>query len=170
MIRKIFSILAILLLSGLLINGITMTQQLKKIHSSLEENVESIQQLNHVQASIIDKNKELIHMANTLGQIDSGLIEITEKTNNTLVLLSSVVDYNANTLALNSQMNQSSQQSKQQIEKLQSSLAGLSPYLQNMDQLLKQLSTIASQDQQHLRSILESTKTLNRKTPGVKLR
>ncbi|MBA4494501.1 hypothetical protein ACFO25_18825 [Paenactinomyces guangxiensis] len=169
MFRKALSIFAMLLLSGLLINGMTMTQQLKKIHASLEDNIESIEQLNRVQASIIQKNNELNQMVTTLEQIDQGLTETTNKTNRTLSFLSSVVDYNADTLHLNNQMVNFSMQSKQQIHDVQSALSELSPSLTKLDQMLKQMSTMATKDKQHLDQILKSTKNLNSKTPRVNL-
>lgn len=167
MLKKTISILAVLLLSGLLINGITMTQQLKKIQTGLEENIESMEKLNQVQASIIDKNEELSHMLITVRNIDQSLVEITDKTSKTLTLLSTVVDYNASSLSLNNQMVGSSNQSKEQIQTVQASLAELSPYLNDLDQLLSQLSRTADQDKKHLESILKSTETMNSKTPGV---
>lgn len=113
MIRKFISILGILLLSGVLINGITMTQHLKRIHSGLEDNLQSIQQLNQVQAAIIDKNGELAHMVRTVQRIDRGLNATIVKTDQTLTLLTTVVDYNADSLRLNDGMLGYSNNSKQ---------------------------------------------------------
>lgn len=168
MLKKTFSILAVLLLSGLMINGITMTQQLKKIHASMEANIEALEELNQVQGGIIEKNQELNHMLTTLEQIDQGLTDTKGKTERTLSLLSTVVDYNADSLRLNNQMVRSSNLSKQQIHTLQSALSELSPYLKDLNQMLKQLAVTAGRDQQHLTQILKSTETLNSKTPGVK--
>ncbi|SEN29168.1 hypothetical protein [Lihuaxuella thermophila] len=170
MLKKTFSILAVLLLSGLLINGITMTQQLKKIHASMEDNIEALEELNQVQAGIIRKNQELTNMLATLDKIDQGLTDTAGKTERTLSLLSTVVDYNADSLRVNDLMVHSSNLSKQQIHTLQSALSQLSPYLTELNQLLKQLSVTAKKDQQHLANILNSTETLNSKTPGVKLK
>ncbi|MBN2911056.1 hypothetical protein JQC72_16305 [Polycladomyces sp. WAk] len=170
MIRKIISILGILLLSGVLINGITMTQHLKRIHSGLEDNLRSIQQLNQVQAAIIDKNGELAHMLRTVQRIDRGLDATIVKTDQTLTLLTTVVDYNADSLRLNDGMLGYSSNSKQKIQAIRSSLQELSPYMQQLDQMLKQLRSTANADRQHMQDILQSTREMNKKTPGVSLR
>jgi methyl-accepting chemotaxis protein len=166
---KFLKILAILALSGLLINSITMTQQMKKIESSLEDNLESIQKLNLVQASIINKNKELGQMIITLDQLDKNLDDVIGKTGKTLTLLTEVVNYNSGSLALNEEMENSSKTAGAQISAVNSSMSKLSPYLSDLDQLLKQLAATAKKDEQHLNDIYHSTKELNQKTPGVKL-
>jgi len=170
LIRKIISILGILLLSGVLINGITMTQHLKRIHSGLEDNLRSIQQLNQVQSAIIDKNGELAHMLRTVQRIDRGLDATIVKTDQTLTLLTTVVDYNADSLRLNDGMLGYSNNSKQKIQAIRSSLQELSPYMQQLDQMLKQLRSTANADRQHMQDILQSTREMNKKTPGVSLR
>jgi hypothetical protein len=169
LIRKFISILGILLLSGVLINGITMTQHLKRIHSGLVDNLHSIQQLNQVQAAIINKNGELAHMLRTVHQIDRGLDDTIVKTDQTLTLLTTVVDYNADTLRLNDGMLGYSNNSKQKIQAIRSSLQQLSPYMQRLDQMLKQMSATATADRQHMQDILQSTREMNNKTPGVNL-
>jgi chromosome segregation ATPase len=166
---KFLKILSILALSGLLINSITMTQQMKKIESSLEDNLESIQKLNQVQASIINKNKELGQMIITLDQLDKNLDDVIGKTGKTLTLLTEVVNYNSGSLALNEEMENSSKTAGAQISAVNSSMSKLSPYLSDLDQLLKQLAATAKKDEQHLNDIYHSTKELNQKTPGVKL-
>jgi hypothetical protein len=166
---KFLKILSILALSGLLINSITMTQQMKKIESSLEDNLESIQKLNLVQASIINKNKELGQMIITLDQLDKNLDDVIGKTGKTLTLLTEVVNYNSGSLALNEEMENSSKTAGAQISAVNSSMSKLSPYLSDLDQLLKQLAATAKKDEQHLNDIYHSTKELNQKTPGVKL-
>ncbi|BCU82904.1 hypothetical protein JIR001_26870 [Polycladomyces abyssicola] len=170
MIRKFISILGILLLSGVLINGITMTQHLKRIHSGLEDNLQSIQQLNQVQAAIIDKNGELAHMVRTVQRIDRGLNATIVKTDQTLTLLTTVVDYNADSLRLNDGMLGYSNNSKQKIQAISSSLQELSPYMQQLDQMLKQMRATAAADRQHMEDILQSTREMNKKTPGVSLK
>jgi len=170
LIRKFISILGILLLSGVLINGITMTQHLKRIHSGLEDNLRSIQQLNQVQSAIIDKNGELAHMLRTVQRIDRGLDATIVKTDQTLTLLTTVVDYNADSLRLNDGMLGYSKNSKQKIQAIRSSLQELSPYMQQLDQMLKQLRSTANADRQHMQDILQSTREMNKKTPGVSLR
>jgi hypothetical protein len=170
LIRKFISILGILLLSGVLINGITMTQHLKRIHSGLEDNLQSIQQLNQVQAAIIDKNGELAHMLRTVQRIDRGLNATIVKTDQTLTLLTTVVDYNADSLRLNDGMLEYSNNSKQKIQAISSSLQELSPYMQQLDQMLKQMTATAAADRQHMQDILQSTREMNKKTPGVSLK
>ena len=93
MIRKTLSIVALLLLSGFLINGITMTQNLKRLHAGLESNLESVKTLNQVPSSIIDKNGELSKMLSTMDRADKGLDDAIGKTDQLLTLLSKVVDY-----------------------------------------------------------------------------
>ncbi|MBA4543572.1 MULTISPECIES: hypothetical protein [Thermoactinomyces] len=166
---KFLKILAILVLSGLLINSITMTQQMKKIEASLEDNLESIQKLNQVQASIIRKNEELGQMSNTLNKLDQNLDQVIGKTGETLALLTEVVRYNSGSLALNEQMEKSSKNAGTQISAVDSSMSALAPYLSDLDQLLKQLAATAKKDEQHLNDIYHSTRELNQKTPGVKL-
>jgi uncharacterized phage infection (PIP) family protein YhgE len=170
MIRKTLSIIALLLLSGFLINGITMTQNLKRLHAGLESNLESVKTLNQVQSSIIDKNGELSKMLSTMDRADEGLDDAVAKTDQLLVLLSKVVDYNADTLRLNDQMLKYSSASKQDIQSINQNLAELNPYMKQMDEMLKNLATTAKEDEKYLRDILDSTRDMNSKVPGVKNR
>lgn len=169
MIRKTLSILGILLLSGVLINGITMTQHMKKIHAGLEDNLESIHKLNEVQSAIIHKNAELKKMVATVDKINKSMDTTIVKTDKTLDLLTKVVDLNADTLILNGGMLNYSANSKEKIAYLNKSLAELSPYMIQLDRMLKELQSIARADQNHLNEILKSTESMNRKTPGVEL-
>ncbi|GGE27128.1 hypothetical protein GCM10011571_31680 [Marinithermofilum abyssi] len=169
MIRKAFSILGILLLSGVLINGITMTQHLKKIHAGLEDNLVSIQKLNQVQAAIIHKNEEINKMVSTVDNINKGLDQTIDRTNKTLALLTQVVDLNADSLRLNNDMIGYSSNSKNKISTLNQSLKELSPYMTQLDNMLKNLSKTAQEDQKHMNELLKSTESLNNKTPGVEL-
>jgi ABC-type transporter Mla subunit MlaD len=167
--RKTVSILAVLLLSGLLINGITMTQQLKKIHASLEDNIDALAELNEVQAAIISKNEELERMVDTLDSLDQGLGGTIDKTGQTLAYLSSVVDYNADSLRLNDHMVRLSQHSGTNIKSVRFSLAEVEPYLKQLDQILRQLAQTAERDQRHLERINRATRQMNTKIPEVNL-
>lgn len=167
MIRKTFSVIALLLLSGLLINGITMTQNLKRLHASLESNLESVKTLNQVQASIIDKNGELTTMLSTMDSVDKGLDDAIKKTDQLLVLLSRMVDYNADTLRLNEQMLRYSAISRQDIQSISQNLAELDPYLRQMDEILRSLVSTAIADEKYLKDMLESTRQMNSKFSGV---
>jgi DNA repair exonuclease SbcCD ATPase subunit len=169
MVKKALSIVAVLLLAGLLLNGITMTQQLKKIHSSLKGNIQSVEKLTQIQDSLIRKNGELQTMTATLDQLDKGLNQTIETTGQTYNELKQVVDYNADSLNVNNVMLKLSTNSKEQIGTVASTLAKLAPALSDMDRLLKQLATIAKQDESHLHDILDSARSMNAKTPEVKL-
>ncbi|PTX60697.1 hypothetical protein C8P63_1086 [Melghirimyces profundicolus] len=166
MIRKVLSILGILVLAGFLINGVTMTQNMKKLHAGLEDNLESTEKLNDVQAAVIDKNEELKGMLVTVDKVNGSLDETTDKTDQTLELLSQVVDYNADTLRLNNQMLKYSTTSGENIKAVGQSLKELSPYMDQLDAMLKDLDKTAAKDEKHLREILKATRSLNNKTPG----
>jgi hypothetical protein len=105
----------------------------------------------------------------TLDQLDKNLDDVIGKTGKTLTLLTEVVNYNSGSLALNEEMENSSKTAGAQISAVNSSMSKLSPYLSDLDQLLKQLAETAKKDEQHLNDIYHSTKELNQKTPGVKL-
>ena len=167
MIRKTLSVIAILLLSGFLINGITMTQNLKRLHAGLESNLESVKTLNRVQSSIIDKNGELTKMLATMDRADKGLDDAIGKTDQLLTLLSKVVEYNADTLRLNDQMLKSSADSKRDIQSISQNLAELDPYMKQMDEMLKKLAATAKEDEKYLKDMLDSTRHMNSKVPGV---
>jgi uncharacterized phage infection (PIP) family protein YhgE len=167
MIRKTVSVIAILLLSGFLINGITMTQNLKRLHAGLESNLESVKTLNRVQSSIIDKNGELTKMLATMDRADKGLDDAIGKTDQLLTLLSKVVEYNADTLRLNDQMLKSSADSKRDIQSICKNLAELDPYMNQMDEMLKKLAATAREDEQYMEDMLNSTRHMNSKVPGV---
>ncbi|MFC4077736.1 hypothetical protein [Salinithrix halophila] len=167
MIRKILSILGTLALAGFLINGITMTQNMKKLHAGLEDNLDSIERLNGVQAAVIDKNEELKGMLKTVDKININLDQTQAKTDDTLKLLSQVVDLNADTLHLNDRMLQFSGTTKKNIGTVHSSLSQLSPHMEKLDTMLKELDKTADHDKKHLKKILDSTESLNNKTPGV---
>ncbi|SFG40598.1 hypothetical protein SAMN04488025_13132 [Planifilum fulgidum] len=170
MIRKTLSIVALLLLSGFLINGITMTQNLKRLHAGLESNLESVKTLNQVQSSIIDKNGKLSKMLSTMDRADKGLDDAIGKTDQLLTLLSKVVDYNADTLRLNDQMLKHSSASKRDIQSISQNLAELDPYMKQMDEMLKNLASTAKEDEKYLKEILDSTRHMNSKLPGVNTR
>ncbi len=167
MVQKVLSILGILVLAGFLINGVTMTQNMKKLHAGLEDNLESTKKLNQVQASVIQKNEELKGMLATVDKVNSSLDGTVAKTDQTLTLLSQVVDYNQSTLQLNNKMLSYSTTTGDNIKAVHQSLEELAPYMNQLDSMLKDLSKTAAKDEQHLQGILESTKSLNNKTPGV---
>jgi DNA repair exonuclease SbcCD ATPase subunit len=165
---RIIQVLGILCLTALLINGVTMTQQMKKIQSSLDKNLKAVQQLNQVQGNIIQKNEELTRMTQTLDQLDGDLNGTIQQTGKTLDSLSEEVHYISGSLDLNRQTYQSSVNTGKEIEKVNQTLAEMEPHLKKLDQLLGQLSKTTQKDQEHMKRLNESTESLNGKIPGVK--
>ena len=109
-------------------------------------------------------------MLSTMDRADKGLDDAIGKTDQLLVLLSKVVDYNADTLRLNDQMLKYSSNSKQDIQSISQSLAELDPYMKQMDEMLKNLAATAKDDEKYLKDILNSTRHMNSKLPGVNTR
>ncbi|SFS99852.1 hypothetical protein [Marininema halotolerans] len=167
MLRKTLSIFGILLLSGFLLNGITMTQNMKKLHTGLKDNLLSIQRLNHVQTAVINKNKELNQMLATLDQVNGQLDKTITKTNQTLTELSKVEAVNQDTLELNDQMVSRSVETNKNIKQVHTSLKELSPYMVQINTMLATLNSTSRKDIDHLNTMLRSADQLDRKTPGV---
>lgn len=168
MLKKILGVVGILLLSGFLVINITTTQQMKKIHAGMESNLDSLRKLVRIQDEIIKKNGELRKINATLDEMDAGSDETIVKLSQTLSLLSSVVDYNSNSLQLNNQMVTLSAQSGEKIKDVRAPIDSMSPHLAELQRLLSELSKIGEADRKHLDRILNATRDLNRKTPGVK--
>lgn len=165
---RVIQVIGILCLTALLINGVTMTQQMKKIQSSLDKNLKAVNQLNQVQGNIIQKNEELTRMTQTLDQLDNDLNGTIQQTGRTLSSLSDVVHYISGSLDLNRQTHQSSKNTKNEIEKVNQTLADMEPHLKELEQLLGQLSETTKKDEEHMKKLKESTESLNGKIPGVK--
>ncbi|WP_047150765.1 hypothetical protein [Aneurinibacillus tyrosinisolvens] len=166
MIKKLAGILGVLVLSGLLINSMLMTFYLKKIDSGLNENLHSVRALGQLQKSIIDKNGELTGMIGTIGQIDGGLDAAIDRTSRLLVLLTQVVNLNADTLQINNAMEQSSLQSGATITSVNQSLKTVGPYTAQMKGYLESLKKTAASDAQKMNDIRQSAERMNQKLPG----
>jgi methyl-accepting chemotaxis protein len=166
--KNILGVVGILLLSGFLVSNITTTQQMKKIHAGMESNLASLRELVRIQDEVIKKNSELSRINTTLDEMDAGLDQTIVKTSQTLSLLSSVVDYNSNSLQLNNGMVSSSEYSGHKIKDVRATLDSMSPHLTELQRLLSQMVTIGESDRKHLDRILKATREMNQKTPGVK--
>jgi hypothetical protein len=166
MIKKLAGKVGVLVLSGVLINSMLMTFYLKKIDSGLNENLHSVRALGQLQKSIIDKNGELDGMIDTIGQIDGGLNAAVDRTSKLLVLLTQVVDLNADTLQINSTMEQSSRQSGATIANVNQSLKAIQPYTAQMKGYLESLKKTAASDMEKMNALRQSTDRMNQKLPG----
>ncbi len=167
LVKKVLVVVGALLSAGLLVNSMVMTFYLQKIDRGLSENLRSIEALGELQQSVIEKNKELGEMTETVGKVERGMDGAISHTSMLLVLLGQVVDLNSQTLLLNRDMESVSRQSGSMMARVNSLVQRLGPQTEQMKRSLEHLKQLAESDAKRLESIRQSTEKMNRKIPGV---
>ncbi|WP_124727383.1 hypothetical protein [Staphylospora marina] len=169
MFKKFLGTIGILLISGFLVTSLSMTRELKKIDEDMEQNIDLLQELILIQDRMISNSGELPGINRTLTEMEESLDRTSTHAEESLTLLSEILDKHTDNLALNVQLAHSSALSGRRLHEVKTALEDMSPHLNQLEQLLSRLASVSDRERQHLERILAAARNMNRKTPEVNL-